>query len=369
MALSAIIGAYSTLVDRPPTGANLTNRPSAAVPADLGPRIPPANQDGSKNHQNVSTGSVATTSGTLPKHSSSLLSEIMLNDDACRLLEFFKTDKQSAINSYFLLTPFRTRYDEYSELLGGFESSNTPFGAFYLGLALAHLLENRAWKNPFKRSYGRAARVFLQLAREDRENAAPAAFALVTIEAALLENDLSLGISEAEKEEAIELLRSATKFDTYILGYLSEMAGFDDQRSVSLLLRTAHLSELAIPNWNEFRVRWSQSQSLGQDEKLRIVDLIAANGQQAKKPSHHLGYSYLEHRLAQTLAGGARAYQTPEQIDAAFPGSMKTSFEKMMGKATFAAPCNEPKSDPANAALREYAKELRRLDAGVGVGL
>jgi hypothetical protein len=296
-------------------------------------------------------------------------------DDACRMLNLLKpnsnsTMKRMVLTTYLLSTPFRARFEEYSEILLGFDATRTSFGTFYLGLAHAHWLDNKGWTNPYQRSYGRAARILLQLARTDIGNAAPAAFALIAIEAALIENDASLGISEGEKEEAVELILSATKFDSYTLSYLTELAAFEDPSAVSLLLRLQHLSELAIPNWNEFRLRWGRSQSLKNEDKLKVVDLIAANSQQAKKPSTQLGYSYLEQRFAQSLAGSARAYQTPEQIDSSFPTAHKSNLEKFMSQTDGHAPssaCQDPRTDPTTAKLRAYVKELRSLDAGLGV--
>lgn len=375
MALSALIGAYGTFLTKPAptkttaqpadpvapeTSKNLTDSHSSHGPVqgEVSAQKTPGNSSGAS----PAAGDLSTLS----------LSEILVRDDACRLLELLKPSgpasaRSAALSNYLLATPFRGRFEEYSELLSGFEATRTSLGTFYLGLAHAHWLENQGWKNPYQKSYGRAARILLQLARMDHGNAAPAAFALLAIEAALIENDESIGISLGEKAEAIELVSAATKFDSYMMGYLAELAAIDDPSAVSLILRTQHLSELAVPNWNEFRLRWSQSQTLKQEDKLKIADLIAANALQAKKPSSHLGYSYLEHRFAQSLAGGARAYQTPEQIDNAFPSSLKSNFETFMKGAKFSNPCGDPNSDPAVLALRAYAKEIKRLDAGFGL--
>lgn len=375
MALSALIGAYSTFLAKPPP-TETTVQPSSAVALETAKN--PTDSHGSQAPTQapvLTQNTPGSTPGNLPAAvdlSALPLSEILARDDACRLLELLKpgasaSTKSTALSNYLLTTPFRGRFEEYSELLSGFESTRTSLGTFYLGLAHAHWLENQGWKNPYPKSYGRAARILLQLARMDHGNAAPAAFALVAIEAALIENDESIGISLGEKEEAVELVLAATKFDSYTMGYLADLAAVDDASAVSLILRTQHLSELALPNWNEFRLRWSQSQTLKQEDKLKVADLIAANALQAKKPSSHLGYSYLEHRFAQSLAGGARAYQTPEQIDNAFPASLKFNFETFMKGAKFSNPCGDPNSDPAVLALRAYAKEIKRLDAGLGL--
>lgn len=374
MVASGLIGAFSTHLaeNKPPqpTENAVAAEPSEqltdsnAVTRGLAPR------DGSSQTSGHASSPPQSKSETTPS-----ASEILVSDDACRLLEILKPNSNATIRkmvmtNYLMSTPFHRRFEEYSEVLLGFDATRTSFGAFYLGLAHAHWLESQGWTNPYQRSYGRAARIFLQLARTDIGNAAPAAFALIAIEAALIENDQSLGISEGEKDEAIELLLSATKFDSYTLDYLRELASFDDPTAVSLLLRLQHLSELAIPNWNEFRSRWSRSRSIKSEDKLKIADLIAANAKQAKKPSAHLGYSYLEHRFAQSLAGGARAYETPEKIDASFPFAQKSNFE-LFAKETSshgsASTCQEPRVDPTNVRLRAYVKELRNLDAALGV--
>lgn len=295
------------------------------------------------------------------------LSEVLIKDDACRLMALIEGDKQAPVELYLLSTPFRALYEDYREVLLGYEIPSTNLSRFYLGLAHADLLKKGGWKNPFKKSYGRAARILLDLARTDAGNAAPAAFALIVLEAALIENDSQLGISESEKAEAIELLLQATKFDSYTLGYVRNLAAIDDQRATSLLLRAQHLTNLAIPDWMEFKTQWGQSQALTSAEKLKIVDLIAANAQNAKKPSNHLGYSYMESAIARSLAGSARAYQTPEQIDNAFPDSKTTKLETFTEANTFRKPCGDPKTDPMTVALRTYVKELHRLDAGLGV--
>lgn len=372
MVLSASIGGLQTCLSR-----NSTTETTTPQAANTDSRNALAPNHGSQEAPQVTSQQP----GILPNDSkatlnpdattsSGLFSEVLLRDDACLLFELMKRDKKSIdqlLVTYFSTTPFKGRFEEYSELLLGFETPSTHFGSFYLGLALGHLLDKQGWKNPFDRSYGRAARTLLALARADAGNAAPAAFALISIEAALLENDSQIGISESERFEAIDLLKSASRFDTYIIGYLTDLARFDDPRAVSLLLRTQHLSDLAIPNWNEFRIRWSQSKSLRQDEKLRIIDLMAGNGLQAKKPSNAFGYSYVEHRFAQSLAGGSRSYQSPEQIDAAFPTGLSPNFESTMGKIKFQSPCLNPMTDPATQALRDYAKDLKVLDAGLGV--
>lgn len=365
MVVSALIGAYSTYLGKraPPTAVRPPSR-------DAAPNDPKLLAESEGIDQPTPLPSKSRPSAISLQTKS--LSEILVQDDACRLLELLKpgapaSTKSTALTNYLSSTPFRGRFEEYSELLTGFEATRTSLGTFYLGLAHAHWLENQGWKNPYQRSYGRAARILLQLARMDHGNAAPAAFALIAIEAALVENDESIGISIGEREEAVELVLAANKFDSYTMGYLSELAAIDDHTAVSLILRTQHLSELALPNWNEFRLRWAQSQTLKQEDKLKVADLIAANALQAKKPSSHLGYSYLEHRFAQSLAGGARAYQTPEQIDNAFPSSLKFNFETFLKGAKFSNPCGDPNLDPAVLALRAYAKEIKRLDAGFGL--
>lgn len=296
------------------------------------------------------------------------LSEVLIKDDACRLMPLIDIkNNDSTVELYLLATPFRPLYEDYQEVLLGYEMPSTNLSRFYLGLAHADLLTKENWKNPFKKSYARAARILLDLARTDAGNAAPAAFALIVLEAALMENDPQLGISESEKAEAIELLQQATKFDSYTLGYLRNLAAIDDQRATSHLLRMRHLATLAVPDWIEFRTRWNKSQALTAAEKLQIADLIAANAQNAKKPSNHFGYSYLESRVARGLAGSARQYQMPEQIDNAFPDSKKTNLESFTKLYDFKKPCGDPKTDPMTVALREYVKELHRLDAGLGV--
>jgi hypothetical protein len=296
------------------------------------------------------------------------LSEVLIKDDACRLMPLIDIkNNDSTVELYLLATPFRALYEDYNEVLLGYEMPSTSLSRFYLGLAYANLLTKSEWKNPYKKSYGRAARILLDLARTDAGNAAPAAFALIVLEAALIENDPHLGISESEKAESIELLRQATKFDSYTLGYVRNLAVIDDQRVTSFLLRTQHLANLAVPDWVEFKTRWDQSQALTTAEKLQIVDLIAANAQNAKKPSNHLGYSYIESAVARSLAGNARAYQTSEEIDNAFPDSKTTKVESFTKLYDFKKPCGDPKTDPMTVTLREYVKELHRLDAGLGV--
>lgn len=374
MGISGLIGAYSVHITK-------TERQLKPLKAERQQAMPQVAKDkplADESNLTLAPYSASPVQKAAPLGNATQLpsaSELIVSDDACRMLSLLKpnsnsTMKQMVITTYLLSTPFRARFEEYSEILLGYDATRTSFGTFYLGLAHAHWLENEGWTNPYQRSYGRAARLLLQLARTDIGNAAPAAFALIAIEAALIENDASLGISEGEKEEAIELILSATKFDSYTLSYLRELAAFEDPSAVSLLLRLQHLSNLAIPNWNEFRLRWGRSQSLKNEDKLKVVDLIAANALQAKKPSTQLGYSYLEQRFAQSLAGSARAYQTPEQIDSSFPIAHKSNLEKFINETDSQAPssaCQDPRTDPTTAKLRTYVKELRSLDAGLGV--
>lgn len=302
-------------------------------------------------------------------------SEILAADDAC-LYHQFKAPR-SAMRDYFSTTSFARDYAEYDDVVSGYESATSRFGEFYLGLAYAHWLvhESRlvhehghasgAQLSPYKRSFARAGRRLLALARNDSGNAAPATWALLALEEALKENDPTMGISESELEEAKDYVKLATRFDSYTLDHLRKMAAIEDTRAVAFLVRMDHHRLLALPDWTEFVARLKRSAHVSAETRIHLAELIAGNAKSASRPSIAYGYSPLELKLAETLAENTRPIPTADDIDKTFPTHQFPNSNEIVKSPD--SLCPPPDVDPYRKSLLEHMKVLR--EAGVELGL
>lgn len=290
-------------------------------------------------------------------------SEVLALDDAC--LFHAITQQNTVWRDYFSTTPFGREYSEYDDVISGFESASSRFGSFYLGLAFAHWLENSQRANPYKKSYARAGRTLLALARDDQGNAAPAAWAVIALEEALKENDPTMGISISELEEAKDYLKLATRFDSYILEHLRKMAAIDDSRVVSFLVRVDYHRLLAVPKWSELLNRLKASSNVSLETRIRLAELIASNAKTASQPSTAYGYSPLELKLAEKLAENARSIPTADDIDKTFPiHRLPNSVEIVKRQEGL---CPPPDKDPYRQSLLKHRELLK--EAGVELGL
>jgi hypothetical protein len=297
------------------------------------------------------------------RHRPPQFSEVLGLDDAC-LYHRLETP-HSAWRDYFSSTPFGRDYAEYEDVISGFESASSKFGSFYLGLALAHWLDQGERTSPYKRSYARAGRLLLSLAREDRGNAAPAAWALLALEEAIKENDPTMGISISELEEAKDYLTLATRFDSYSLDHLRKMAAIDDSRVVSFLVRVEYHRQLAVPKWLEFLNRLKTSSNVSLETRVRLAELIANNAKNASQPSTAYGYSPFELKFAEKLAENARSIPTAEDIDKSFPVHQLASSVEIVKRQD--GPCAPPAKDPYRQSLLKHRQLLK--EAGVELGL
>lgn len=290
-------------------------------------------------------------------------SDALALDDACL---FHAIPEQSTIwRDYFSNTTFARDYSEYDDVISGFESARSRFGSFYLGLALAHWLENSQRANPYKKSYARAGRTLLALAREDQGNAAPAAWALIALEDALKENDPTMSISISELEEAKDYLNLATRFDSYSLEHLRNMASIDDSRAVSFLVRVEYHRQLAVPKWFELLNRLKSSSNVSLETRIRLAELIANTAKNASRPSTAYGYSPFELKFAEKLAENARSIPTAEDIDKSFPVHQLASSVEIVKRQD--GPCAPPAKDPYRQSLLKHRQLLK--EAGVELGL
>lgn len=292
-------------------------------------------------------------------------SEILAADDAC-LYHQFKAPR-SAMRDYFSTTSFARDYAEYDDVISGYESATSRFGEFYLGLAYAHWLvhESQHQPSPYKRSFARAGRRLLALARNDSGNAAPATWALLALEEALKENDPTMGISESELEEAKDYVKLATRFDSYTLDHLRKMAAIEDTRAVAFLVRMDHHRLLALPDWSEFVARLKRSAHVSAETRIHLAELIAGNAKSASRPSIAYGYSPLELKLAETLAENTRPIPTADDIDKTFPTHQFPNSNEIVKSPD--SLCPTPDADPYRKSLLEHMKVLR--EAGVELGL
>ena len=290
-------------------------------------------------------------------------SDVLAADDAC--LYHHLTDLRAARRDYFATTSFNRDYAEYDDVVSGYESAVSRFGEFYLGLAYAHWLSDGEKQSPYKRSYARAGRMLLALARGDQGNAAPAAWALLALEEALKENDPTMGISISELEEAQDYIKFATRFDSYTLEHLRKMAALNDPRAVAFLVRIDYHRTLAIPNWTEFLTRLKSSPHVSLENRIRLSELIANNAKNATRPSTAYGYSPLELKIAEKLAENARPIPTAEDIDKTFPTHRLSSSKEIVESPN--GPCPPPDSDIYRKSLLDHMKSLK--EAGVDMGL
>lgn len=303
--------------------------------------------------------------------------ELLRTDDLCGLdRKFSRVDgedeatrkkRQNQIEEeYFGASSFKDGFKDYRDSMGGMlTSSGREFSRYPRFLAA---LRRADWVDPSPQvapylNFVTATRELIRLAYEDRGNAAPAAFALAVSQLIPDKTELTNG----ERDEILALLESATRFDSYLVGFARDISNIEDNRAVSLTIRVAFLANVAIPNWNKFKTEFIKATEDKVDIRLKVTDLMIAGAKEAKSPSYALGYSIMDSAFAKAIAGGARRYPTFTEIDAAFPGHLKKSVNDIFallfegdGKT-----CNESHVQK----IRDYMSELKKTDSALGIAL
>ncbi len=320
-------------------------------------------------------------SGTKPESAqiSKSIQELLRSDDLCGLDRTFsrvdgedeatRKQRQNQIeDEYFQGTSFKNGFTDYREAMRGmFANNGKEFGRYVRFLAA---LRRADWVEPSPEvspylNFVTATRELIQLAYEDRGNAAPAAFALA-ISQSIPEKEKN-DFTNSERQEAIALLESATRFDSYLVEFARDVSNIEDARAVSLTIRVGFLASVAIPNWTKFKTDFNKATEENIDLRLKVTDLMIAGAKEAKSPSYALGYSVMDAAFAKAIAGGARRYPTFTEIDAAFPGHLKKSVNDIFnilfegdGKT-----CNEAHVQK----IRDYMIELKKTESALGVAL
>lgn len=295
----------------------------------------------------------------IPVPPSKSLAQIFADDDLCSLDqyelayppsgEWTKPGRSRSISLYFEDSPFHSRYEEFQKSIETGASGTSRLSKFFAALRLANWV---ATTQPMdlKPDKKKAVAAFRELADEDPDNALAPAFAF-----ALSENP-------SVRREMRGRIFKASRFDSYQMGFLRELASLDDITATGYLVRVAYVSSLAIPQWIEFSKSFKAATENDIDTRLRIADLMIQNAKEAKYPSHKLGYSTVESATARSLAGSARALPNFVELDREFESRTQnraTTWEEIgyeMGH------CTKEHADKVRAFLKRVKSEQGFVD-------
>lgn len=307
-----------------------------------------------------------------------ILREIFEKDDYCGLerlqtqySESHPLKKDRRYFSYEILmalfdsTAFSSHYLSYEVArLGGDDPTGYRFGRFTAALANARWLQPETDETSTAKPR-EAYRLMMLLVHDDPENAAPAAFALAMADT--FNGKDGFEFRETERDELLSSLENATRFDTYMMSYLREMASLDDPRATAYLLRVGHLATLALPDWSLFQAGFKNATSDDPRLRLKVTDLMMAEAKNARRPSTALSYNVLETAVARALAGKSRAYPTFQDIDRGFLTDDKveaTLFEKALRHSS-----SDPCTPQYVENVRAYVQHLKDHEMALGVSM
>lgn len=357
---------------RPPAPAEMESQAANAETSSGGPSAPALDGNNAASAKKSITPDIPRVRKTIQ--------ELIRSDDLCALnRKFIRTDgsdenpsalKIEVENEYFKTSRFKDQFKDYRDAMSEkFNNDGRIFGyypRFLAALRKAGWVEATPAIEVDKPNYIAAARELIQLAYEDKGNAAPAAFALALSQ--LIPESEKNDFTESERDETIALLTNSTHFDSYLLGFARAITQIEDTRAVSLTIRIGFLTTCAIPNWTKFKSAFVQATQDKIELRLKVTDLMIANAKEAKSPSYALGYSIMDSAFAKAIAGGARQYPTFREIDDAFPGHIKKSVDdiwRLLGDGDLGNTCGEPQVEK----VRQYLTELKKTESGLGIAL
>ncbi len=300
-----------------------------------------------------------TTPENIPEPPTKSLAQIFADDDLCALDqyelayppsgEWTKPGRSRSISLYFEDSPFHSRYEEFQKAIEDGASGNSRLSKFFSALRLADWVSTTKSQS-LKPDKKKAVQAFRELAEEDPDNALAPAFAFA------LSEDPSV------RREMRTRIFKASRFDSYQMDFLRELAKLEDITATGYLVRIAYVSSMAIPQWIEFSKSFKAATENDIDTRLRIADLMIQNAKEAKYPSHKLGYATVESATARGLAGTARALPNFVEIDREFESRAQnrtTTWEEIgyeMGH------CTQERADKVRAFLKRVKSEQGFVD-------